>query len=313
MSKTKWSDSAYESLKTTYSKKADREIFTHSTTIDSLMSAFGLKFRECLDSATNPNSLAIKVDLDVTGSMRTIPAYLIRYKLGAMLTTMLKHDVKDCAVMFSAIGDHVYDKFPLQIGQFESGTLELDRWLKSINLEGGGGANEGESYLLSWLIGARHTKLDCLEKRGKKGYSFTIGDETTLTSINANYLQKILGYSQASDVTAEQLLKECRQSYHVYHIHVKGYTNEDGRYLETANGSDTSVIKHWQNLLGQNLIILDDANNIAETIASIVAVLEGADKASVISGLGSAAGSVSNALININNSTGVSATSVIEF
>lgn len=313
MGYSSYSSTAAESLKTSYRAKTASAIFTNVDKMDSEMDPKNLKTRECRDSALHPNSVAVKLDLDVTGSMRDIPVYLIKYKFGTMIETMLKHKVQDCAVMFGAIGDHEYDKFPLQVGQFESGTLELDKWLKGINREGGGGANAGESYLLSWLVGARHTSIDCFEKRGRKGYSFTIGDEKTLLSVPASKLQKILGYAEASDLTAEQLLKECQQMYNVFHIHVKGYSGEDGVYSETSNGSDPGVIKQWQALLGQNLIVLDDANNIAETIASIVAVMEGANKSDVLAGLGAASSSVSTALINISNQTGVSTTSVIEF
>jgi hypothetical protein len=313
MGYSSYSHDAAASLHTSYKGKTASTIFTNITKIDSEMDPLSLKIRECRDSALHPNSVAIRLDLDVTGSMREVPVYLIKYKFGTMIETMLKHKVMDCAVMFGAIGDHEYDKFPLQVGQFESGTLELDKWLKGINREGGGGGNDGESYLLSWLIAARHTSIDCFEKRGRKGYSFTIGDEKTLLSISASKLKDLLGYSEASTLTAEQLLKEAQQSYNVYHIHVKGYTNEDGVYSETSNGSDPGVIKQWQGLLGQNLIVLDDANNIAETIASIVVVMEGANKTDVLAGLGAAAGSVSNALININNATGITGASVIEF
>lgn len=303
MGYSSYSHNAAASLKASYAGKTRSAIFTNTSKTDPSMVPKGLKIRECRDSALHPNSIAIQFWLDLTGSMGSIPENLIKNKLDKLIETMLNHKVQDCSVMFGGIGDHISDSDPLQVGQFESGTLELDKWLKGLYLEGNGGGQQKESYLLAWLIGARHTSIDCFEKRGKKGYIFTVGDEGTHEVLKADKLKDLMGYSEASDLTAEQLLKEASQMYNIFHIHV-----QDGSYP-----NDSRIFAQWKDLLGERFLVLDDSNNVAELIATTVAVLEGADKASVISGLGSAAGSVSNALININGSTGVSTSSVIEF
>ena len=112
-----------------------------------------------------------------------------------------------------------------------------------------------------------------------------------------------MGYTEANDVTAAQLLKEAQQRYHIFHVHV-----QDGSYPD-----DSQVFALWKGLLGERFLVLDHSDNIAELIATTVAVMEGANKATVISGLGSAGLSVSTALINLNTSTSVSTSPVIEF
>jgi hypothetical protein len=159
--------------------------------------------------------------------------------------------------MFGAIGDHECDRAPLQIGQFESGDAELDMWLTRTWLEGRGGGNAGESYLLAWYFGAFHVKTDAWLKRNTKGFLFTIGDEPCLPKLPRSAVQGIMGStSVAQDTyTREQLLDEAQQENHVYHIHIN-----HGR----------SVHPWWKEALGQNLIEIDDHRQVAKTISDIV-------------------------------------------
>ena len=79
-------------------------------------------------------------------------------------------------ILIGGIGDATCDRAPLQVGQFESG-IEIDEDLAKLWLEGGGGGQQTESYELAMYFMARHTSIDCLEKRGQRGYLFLIGDE----------------------------------------------------------------------------------------------------------------------------------------
>jgi hypothetical protein len=204
--------------------------------------------------------------------MGRIPEAVVKESLGSLMETLIKNNVEDAAVLFMGIGDHTHDSFPLQLGQFESGTVELDKWLTSLNIEKGGGGTSEESYLLAWLIAARHTSIDCFEKRGQKGFLFTIGDEMTHSSVNASWLKSALGYPQASDITAEQLLREAERLYNIFHIHVN-----EGSYRD-----DPRVLAHWRKLLGQRLIVLDDYRNLCEVISSTVAAVNGASLADIV-------------------------------
>lgn len=293
MGYTNWSSTAYAHLRANYAGKSRDQIFTsnQSRTIAPELNPYGLSFRESRDSEAHPNSLAISVFLDVTGSMGRIPEQLIRHKLGSLMDTLLKHHIQDPQIMFSAIGDHISDSAPLQVGQFESGTSELNDCLARIFLEGGGGGQMMESYLLAWLIAGRHTSIDCFEKRSQKGFLFTIGDEKSWDTVGADSLKKILGYSNAEDISAEDVLAQAQRMYHVFHIHSN----------ETSYRNSSEVIGYWRRLLGERLLILEDHTALAELIASTVAVLHGIDVQTITAGFDRAtAHAVKSALANVS-------------
>lgn len=303
MGSSNWSGDAYNHLKRTNSTKSTNQIFTNNVTktVATALDPKGLKFRESRDSEAHPESLAVIVNLDVTGSMGEIPETLVRTKLGTLMDTIIQHGIIDAHIMFNAIGDHYSDAAPLQVGQFETGADEITKCLSSIYLEGNGGGQGKESYLLAWLIAARHTSIDCFEKRGQKGILFTIGDEECWESISADRQQELLGYTEASEVTAEEILKEAQRLYHVFHIH-----------LNHNNRSYTGPEASWKKLLGERLIVLDDYNNVAEVIASTVAMVHGIDLDTVTKNFSPAiAASVKNALVKVDTSVSKQSTGVI--
>ena len=138
MGGSSWSSDAYKNLSNSYATKSKSAIFT-STKLTSTMSPHGIKFRESRDSDAHPKSLAINLYLDVTGSMGDIPNFLIKEKLGTLMETLIKHGIEHPQVLFGGIGDQYSDQAPLQVGQFESGTEELNKWLTELYLEGNGG------------------------------------------------------------------------------------------------------------------------------------------------------------------------------
>ena len=156
-----------------YKHTAPSEIFKERK-VNNAMSPNGVKIRESRDSKEHPNSLAIIIALDVTGSMGSIPVHLIKEGLPTMMETIIKGGIKDPQVLFLAIGDHTCDQAPLQVGQFESSDALLDHWLTTVWLEGKGGGNDGESYALAWYFAGKHTSIDCWEKRKQKGFLLSV-------------------------------------------------------------------------------------------------------------------------------------------
>lgn len=228
--------------------------------INNSMNPHGVKIRESRDSADHPNSLAIVLGLDETGSMGSVPHFLVKEGLPNLMDKIIKGGVADPQVLFLGIGDHECDNAPLQVGQFESNDELLDKWLTDVYLEGRGGGNDGESYLLAWYFAAYHTAIDCLEKRGRKGYCITIGDEPTLRTVPETFLRRLMGEGQYQTFSALELLDKAREKYLVHHIHIR----------ETGAGSSRFTMDGWKQLLSDGLHIAERRSDVADIIASII-------------------------------------------
>src|SRR5262249_46774172 len=127
------------------------------------MSPRGVKVRESRDSDAHPESHAVAVLFDVTGSMRQVP-HVLQENLPRLMNLLIRKGCRDHPqIMVGAIGDATCDGAPLEVGQFESG-IEIEEDLGRLFLEGGGGASITESYELAMYFLARHTSLDCFEK-----------------------------------------------------------------------------------------------------------------------------------------------------
>jgi hypothetical protein len=262
------SDRLMRSTAVGYTTKSRDDIFTQNKEhrLHESMDPKGAALRESRDSETHPNTVPVQFWLDVTGSMRDIPHQLIKEDLPKLISALIQNGVPDVALLFGAIGDHECDRCPLQVAQYESGDAELDMWLTRTYLEGGGGGNAGESYLLAWYYAAYHAVHDAYEKRGKKGYVFTVGDEPTLRNLPLKAVKEIMGDAAVGQATytAEQLYEKASETNHVYHIHIK----------HGNPGSEKFLIEGWKNLLGQNFIVIEDKSLLARTIADIVIAQE---------------------------------------
>jgi len=242
-----------------YGKKSASEIFTQNSLrmAHESMNPNGVVFREARDSDVHPNTVPIILGLDVTGSMGHIPHELIKEGLPKLMGGIIQGGVPDPALLFLGIGDHECDRYPLQVGQFESGDQELDMWLTRTYIEGGGGGNMGESYLLAWYFAAFHTKTDAFDKRGQKGLLFTVGDEPGLKTLPASAIKEIMGQGQQT-YTHLELLAEAQKKYDVYHISV----------LHSGQAIDADV--EWKALLGQNCLSIEDHREIPNVIKKII-------------------------------------------
>lgn len=250
-----------------YYDKSRDEIFTQRT-LHNEMSPKNAQLRESCDSAEHPNSVAIILGLDVTGSMGSIPHHLVKDGLPHIMGNIIQHGINDPQLLFLGIGDHECDRYPLQVGQFESSDELLDKWLTTVYLEGGGGGNEGESYHLAWYFAGEHTKIDCMEKRKKKGFLFTIGDEPCLKELPKNSIENIMGNGHYNKMNSMELLDKAREMYHVYHLHIK----------QGSNGNRQPVMDGWKQLMGDNLIIVDNYEDIPKIISEIVVKEYGNDE-----------------------------------
>lgn len=256
-----------------YTDKSTVSDMYKSTTVKSTLEPLGVNYRESCDSDEHPESTPFIVGLDVTGSMGSV-LETVSKKINTLITEIYdRKPVKDPQVMIMAFGDVECDRHPLQVSQFES-DIRIAEQLNDVYFERGGGANEGESYTLPWYFAARHTKIDSFEKRGKKGFLFTIGDEPYLNIISKEHIKKFVGDDIQADLTAEELLTEVSRQYEVYHLMI-----EEGSGMRHRGDE---VIEKWTNLLGQRAIIVSDCTKIPEIIVSILEVATGKDAKEVV-------------------------------
>lgn len=225
----------------------------------------GVRVRESRDSIDHPESLAIAVHFDVTGSMRILPE-IFQKKLGE-LHGLLKDKgyVRHPQIMFGAIGDAYTDRVPLQVGQFESDN-RMDEHLGNIYLEGNGGGQKRESYDLALYFMARHTEIDCWEKRQRKGYLFIVGDELAYPKTMRNQVREVIGDVLREDIPLEKIVNEAKGSYELFFIIPSSISSYAG---------DIEVLSFWKRLLGENVLKLDDPEAICEVIAVQIGLCEG--------------------------------------
>jgi hypothetical protein len=152
------------------------------------------------------------------------------------------------------------------VGQFESG-IEIEEDLGKLFLEGGGGGQVTESYELALYFMAQHTAIDCQQKRGKRGYLFVIGDEMPYPRVKSREVAQIIGDESRADIPVEEMIAEVQRTYDLYYVLPK----------MTQHWNNRTVHQRWLELLGQNVLRLEDPAGICELIAATIGIAE--DKA----------------------------------
>lgn len=265
MGYTSWEPAAWTSYAAATSVKSTEEIFK-SRSIKKDLDPFGVVVRESRDSAANPESTAIIVACDVTGSMGVIADYLVRTGIGIFFEEVLnRKPVTDPHLMIMGIGDAKYDTAPLQVSQFEA-DLKIAEWLEQIYIEHGGGGNRYESYDLAYYFAYNHTSIDCFEKRNKKGYLFTIGDEQAPPKTFRDQVQKFVG-DEIQDIPFNEIIDQASKMYHCFHIMI-AEGNHARHYPDDVKNS-------WREVMGQRAIWLEDHKKLSETIVSAIQLTEG--------------------------------------
>lgn len=216
--------------------------------------------RECRDSLEHPDALGVVFALDVTGSMGEIPRSLATRTLPDFMGVLLDAGVKDPAVCFMAVGHAGQDLAPLQVGQFESSERLIDQWLTWLWLEGGG-AGGHEAYELAMYFAARKMKLDSVEKRGRRGFLFLTGDVAPNPAVSRVQVERILGDSLEADIPIRAMIEELQRSFEPFFL--------------IAPGAARGIERAWRDLLGDRVVVLQDAEDAAYVAAGLVALLEG--------------------------------------
>jgi hypothetical protein len=284
----RWNDRDWASYTAGNAHRSREDIF-HARALDGRYNPAAIALRESRDGPLNPASTAIILASDVTGSMGLVAERMIRSGLDTTMREILQRKpVTDPQIMAMAIGDAECDRAPLQVTQFEA-DIRLAEQLQDLWIEGGGGGNQGESYHLPWAFAAMRTSIDCFEKRGRKGYLFTIGDEPLLPGIAAQNLSRVMGAPFGVGLSSTDMLAMASRTYEVFHIALMSVG-----YSGNPRGLD-SAMRTWKPLLGQRVLPCDDSERVAEIVVSTIQVTEGADVDGVATSWG---GSTSRTVAN---------------
>ena len=227
-----------------------------------------INIRESVDSADSPESTPIIIAFDDTGSMGYLAQEIAQNSLNKTVTEICdKNPVTNPHVMCMAYGN-CGDPAPLQVTQFEADIriVEqlLDLWLV---LKGRGDSGDP----LAWYFAARHTKTDSFDKRGRKGFLFTIGDDDIKHNLSSVQIQSIFGDIDVNgDLTPKQVLDMAQEKYHVFHIITKPLRDR--------------VEKSWRALLpnGTALVREQNVQHLYMVIISIMQLVNGMDRKDII-------------------------------
>ena len=258
----RWSNESYTTYaKTTnYVSASRQEVFKQRSIVEALDPS-RITLRESCDSVDNPASTPIILALDVTGSMGVYAEMIAKEELPKLMNRILEtKPVTDPHLMFMGIDDvHAHSAAPLQVSQFEPDIRILEQ-LRDIYLVSGGGGNRSESYDLAWYFAAFKTRTDSFEKRGKKGFLFTFGDEESpYQTMSTAQLKSVFGADEISDVySPQELLALAQKNYHVFHIVI-----EQGDYCRRR---PNDVRATWNAMLGKYVIFLKDFRLLTDVI-----------------------------------------------
>jgi len=248
-----------------FSGRAERKV--HDKLDPKKLNRAGVVIRESRDHPDHPNSVAVAVIFDTTGSMRRLPEQFVEHLPNLMDLIKSKNYLEDPQLLFGAVNDATTNPIAaLEIGQFESGN-QMDDVVTNIILQGGGGDGVTESYELVMYFMARHTALDCLEKRNKKGYLFIIGDEIPRETVNVAEVKRWIGDEIQSDIPTTAIVEELKRKFDVYWLFPEGAANSNCRTAQET----------LQNYFGQNFLRLAKPSDVCKVIAAVIGIHEGKD------------------------------------
>ncbi len=215
---------------------------------------------ESRDSVEHPNSNAVFVAFDVTGSNyeRAVDA---QKKLPNLMDLLGKY-LTDPQLLVAANDDYtVVGRNAIQISDYESDN-RIDEHIRNIWLVRNGGGNDGESYDLLLYAAARKTVTDCFEKRGKKGYYFMYADEPIFEKVTPSHVSDVFGESLQESIPIAEIIEEVQRQYHTFVIWPeRGYEHARAQYVKLFGEESVLTLQH--------------PNLICEMIGSVIGLNEG--------------------------------------
>ena len=230
----------------------------------------------------------IIIAIDGTGSMGTVPG-IIQDQLPKLIELLVEQGVSDHPnVMFMCFDDeHACPPDAVfQMSQFEIGAKELVTSLNEMIIPGNGGGNSGEAYHLPIYAAANHTKLECFDQNGQKGFFFLICDEEPYYyagdpaqhGTSPAIAKEVFGDTLEKEVSMLDSLKKLAERYHVFCL----------RPEHTSHGKDNEIKKLWQKLFRdagedpERVINVGETDALISTMAMTIGRLAGIDRSQLV-------------------------------
>jgi hypothetical protein len=207
------------------------------------------------DKLTTKSESPLVIACDVTGSMGEWPATIFS-KLPYLDKEGKEYLGDKAEISFCAIGDCFSDKYPLQVREFVSGT-DLEKELKALIIEGGGGGSTQESYDLAAKYYTDNVEMP---NAVRKPIFIFIGDEGLYDKLKKENA-KFAKVSLEDHLKIDEIIEDLQKRYSVYLVR------------KTYPGTREKEIKgQWIKLLGEDHVCaLQDAQRVVDVIFGILA------------------------------------------
>jgi hypothetical protein len=179
----------------------------------------------------------IIVAVDVTGSMAEWPGEIFD-RLPLLYQTLAKYR-PDAEFSFCAIGDATCDSYPLQVNDFTKDIKSLEKSLKALGCEGGGGGQVTESYeLFAYFMANR-----CETPNATSPFLLIYGDESFYPNVDVKQVKHFMGVKAQSPLESKTVFDKLKTKFNVYHLR-KPYP-----------GHDAMIEKDWADAIGKQRIV----------------------------------------------------------
>ena len=238
--------------------------------------------RESFDSEDSPNSTPVIIGFDVTGSMGYLANNIATKSLNDSILKILESKtITNPHIMCAAFTN---TDSPLQVTQFEADIRVVEQLLDfSIS-----GWNPSAADNLLWYFAAKHTRIDSVKKRNKKGILIGIGDERCNQDTNTLRpagLKNAFNEENGREYSFDETREMASEKYELFHIVI----GENMRLLPTNDEymQRRESYSGWCEALPGRVarIKAEHVGYLDWLIISIVRLSQGEDKAQIINSI----------------------------
>ncbi len=184
----------------------------------------------------------IVIAVDVTGSMASWPGEIFD-RLPLLYQTLAKYR-PETEISFAAIGDASCDDFPLQVSNFDNTAKGLEKNLKALGCEGGGGGHITESYELF----GQFMLNNVMTPNATSPFLLIYGDETFYDEVNPKQVEYYIGSKLQSPRKSSEVWDNLLQRFNVYFLQKPYGFGDDNAVTKQVRNS-------WEKALGSQRVI----------------------------------------------------------